>query len=47
VRAWLASHPRWTCFVEENNAHPKSFVWTADPDRVLATVGKQTLESIH
>ncbi len=36
-------------FVEETNAHPKPFVWTADPNRVLAAVnrGKQALESIH
>jgi transposase len=91
VRAWLASHPRWTFhftptsaswlnavegffakltrrrlkrgvfrsvvdlqaainrFVEETNANPKPFVWTADPDRVLAAVrrGKHALESIH
>ena len=36
-------------FVEETNAHPKPFSWTADPDRVIAAVkrGKQALESIH
>ena len=36
-------------FVEETNADPKPFVWTADPDRVLAAVkrGKQALESLH
>jgi transposase len=36
-------------FVEETNADPKPFVWTADPNRVLAAIkrGKQTLESIH
>ncbi|MGA2815501.1 MAG: IS630 family transposase, partial [Xanthobacteraceae bacterium] len=36
-------------FVAETNADPKRFVWTADPNRVLAAVkrGKQTLESIH
>jgi transposase len=36
-------------FVEETNAHCKPFVWTADPDRVLAAVtrGKQALESLH
>jgi hypothetical protein len=36
-------------FVAETNADPKPFVWTADPNRVLAAVkrGKQTLESIH
>jgi hypothetical protein len=37
------------CFVAENNASPKPFVWTADPRRVLAAVkrGKQALESVH
>lgn len=36
-------------FLEETNAAPSPFVWTADPARVLAAVkrGKQTLESIH
>lgn len=36
-------------FVEETNANPKPFVWTADPVRVLAAVkrGKQALESLH
>ena len=36
-------------FVEENNADPKPFVWTADPNRIIAAVqrGKQKLESIH
>ena len=36
-------------FVEETNANPKPFIWTADPNRVLAAVkrGKQKLESIH
>jgi transposase len=36
-------------FVEENNADPKPFVWTADPNRVIAAVqrGKQKLESVH
>ena len=36
-------------FVAETNADPRSFVWTADPARVLAAVnrGKQALESIH
>ena len=36
-------------FVAETNADPKPFVWTADPNRVLAAVkrGKQMLESIH
>jgi transposase len=36
-------------FVEDTNADPKPFVWTAVPRRVLASVkrGKQTLESVH
>jgi hypothetical protein len=36
-------------FVAETNAEPKPFVWTADPNRVLAAVkrGKQALESVH
>ncbi len=36
-------------FVEETNHDPKPFVWTADPNRVLAAVTrrKQTLESVH
>src|SRR4051812_19416735 len=36
-------------FLAETNAEPKPFVWTADPNRVLAAVkrGKQALESVH
>lgn len=36
-------------FIEENNQAPKPFVWTADPNRILASVkrGQQALESIH
>jgi transposase len=36
-------------FVEETNASPKPFVWTAKPDAILAAVkrGRETLESIH
>src|SRR5665213_3317929 len=36
-------------FVAEQNAHPKPFVWTADPDRIIAAVrrGHQVLDSIH
>ena len=36
-------------FIEENNADPKLFVWTADPNRILASVkrGQQALELIH
>ena len=36
-------------FVEETNAEPKPFVWTADPDKIIAAVkrGHQMLDSIH
>jgi transposase len=36
-------------FIADANRNPKPFVWTADPDRVLAAVkrGKQALESLH
>ena len=36
-------------FLADTNANPKPFVWTADPNRVLAAVkrGKQALESVH
>jgi hypothetical protein len=36
-------------FVEETNSHPKPFVWTARPNRILAAVkrGKEKLDSIH
>ena len=36
-------------FVEETNAEPKPFVWTAHPNHVIAAVkrGKEKLESIH
>jgi transposase len=36
-------------FLEEHNASPKPFVWTADPHAIIEKVrrGKQALESIH
>jgi len=36
-------------FLAEHNEAPKPFVWTADPDRIIAAVkrGHQTLDSIH
>ena len=36
-------------FLQETNANPKPFVWTADPDAIIEKVrrGKQVLESIH
>ena len=35
-------------FLQETNASPKPFVWTADPDAIIEKVrrGKQVLESI-
>jgi transposase len=36
-------------FLDEHNMRPKPFVWTADPDHIIAAVkrGHQTLDSIH
>jgi transposase len=36
-------------FVAETNAEPKPFLWTADPNRVIAAVrrGKLVIESLH
>ena len=36
-------------FLRETNDHPKPFVWTADPEKIIASVkrGYQALESIH
>jgi transposase len=36
-------------FVAETNENPKSFSWTADPDKIIAAVkrGYQALDSIH
>ncbi len=36
-------------FLDETNSDPKPFIWTADPNRVLAAVkrGNQALESVH
>ena len=36
-------------FVAEQNADPKPFTWTADPDKIIAAVkrGHQVLDSIH
>jgi hypothetical protein len=33
----------------DHNINPKPFVWTADPDRIIAAAkrGYQTLHSIH
>jgi len=36
-------------FLEETNNDPKPFIWTADPDKIIAAVkrGHQALDSIH
>jgi transposase len=36
-------------YLAEANRDPKPFVWTADPDKIIAAVhrGRQALESIH
>ena len=36
-------------YIVERNAEPKPFVWSADPDRVLAAInrGKQALKEVH
>ena len=36
-------------FLKEHNMQPKPFVWTADPDKIIAAVGRghQMLDSIH
>ena len=36
-------------FIEEHNKEPKPFVWTADPDEIIAAVnrGHQTLRTNH
>lgn len=36
-------------FIQQNNAEPKPFIWTADPNRIIESVkrGKQMLESIQ
>jgi len=36
-------------YIEAHNDQPKPFVWTADPNRIIAAVnrGRNALESIH
>src|ERR1700745_1893285 len=36
-------------FLAETNDKPKPFIWTADPDKIIAAVdrGRQVLDSIH
>jgi DDE superfamily endonuclease len=36
-------------FIAQANHQPKPFVWTADPDKIIAAVnrGRQVLDSIH
>src|SRR5450432_1689839 len=36
-------------FLKDHNMQPKPFVWTADPDKIIAAIrrGHQMLDSIH
>jgi transposase len=36
-------------FIDDANHQPKPFVWTADPDKIIAAInrGNQALDSIH
>jgi hypothetical protein len=36
-------------FLAETNQAPKPFIWTADPDKIIATVkrGHHVLDSVH
>jgi hypothetical protein len=36
-------------FLDEANQDPKPFIWTADPDKIIAAVrrGHQVLDSLH
>jgi len=36
-------------FLAETNAHPTPFIWTKDPDKIIAAVrrGHQVLDSVH
>ena len=36
-------------FLAETNHEPRPFIWTADPDKIIAAVkrGREALESIH
>jgi len=36
-------------FLDETNNEPKPFIWTADPDKIIAAIdrGRQVLDSIH
>ncbi len=45
----LILHIAITRFVAETNDNPKPFVWTADPNRIIAADnrGKHVIESIH
>jgi hypothetical protein len=36
-------------FLAETNHEPKPFIWTADPDKIIAAIdrGRQALDSTH
>ena len=42
-------HQEFIRFLDETNDNPKPFIWTADPDQIIAAVkrGHQVLDSIH
>ena len=48
-RSVVDLQPAINRFIAGTNSNPKPFIWTANPNRVLAAVkrGKQTLKSLH
>src|SRR5258707_250715 len=48
-RSIVDLQPAINRFLAETNQQPKPFVWTADPDKIIAAVdrGRQALDSIH
>ena len=48
-RSLVDLHAAINRFLAETNNNPKPFVWTADPDTIIAAVkrGYQVLDSIH
>jgi transposase len=48
-RSLVELHAAINRFIEENNRAPRPFIWTADPDKIIAAVrrGHQALDSVH
>jgi len=48
-RSLVELHAAINRFIEENNRAPRPFIWTADPDKIVAAVrrGHQVLDSVH